>query len=286
MLDRAGDALSQGYKDVNDFGNNLGDSFAHHVASVPVGIAQLGMHLAKGAGDLVSPSQPTMSGLITGKQDGNWMDRQTAAYDKWIQDREQTYQGSVPDSTGSYAGATLGEVLPWATGLGEARALGLIPTATKLGGKLGLLGAEGAAMGATQPVTDGGQNYASDKAKQVAVGAATGPLLYGLGAGAAATKRGVGNVVEHITQPQSIADANIAKLYGNTPEVVAKLQGANQLVPGEMPSAAQVLQTPEAVQAERMLRNNPSSGPAFVAQDNANNQARMGLLQNIAGTDD
>lgn len=67
---------------------------------------------------------------------------------------------------------------------------------------------------------------------------------------------------------------------------MAKLQSANQLVPGEMPSAAQILQTPEAVQAERMLRNNPSSGPAFVAQDNANNQARMGLLQNIAGTDD
>lgn len=71
----------------------------------------------------------------------------------------------MPDSTGSYAGATIGEVLPWATGLGEARALGLIPNATKLGGKLGLLGAEGAAMGATQPVTDGGENYASDKAK-------------------------------------------------------------------------------------------------------------------------
>jgi hypothetical protein len=71
--------------------------------------------------------------------------------------------------------------------------------------------------------------------------------LYGLGAAAGATKRGVGNVIEHITQPQSIADANIAKLYGNTPDVVAKLQGADQLVPGEMPSAAQVLQTPEAV---------------------------------------
>lgn len=35
-----------------------------------------------------------------------------------------------------------------------------------------------------------------------------------------------------------------------------------------------------------MLRNNPASGPAFVAQDNANNSARMGILQNIAGSDD
>jgi hypothetical protein len=203
-----------------------------------------------------------------------------------VQDRENAYQGSVPDSAGSYAGATIGEVLPWATGLGEARALGLIPTASKLGGKLGLLGAEGAAMGATQPITNGGDNYAADKAKQVAVGAGTGPLLYGLGAGANAAGKGIGNVAQHITNPQAIADANIAKLYGGTPDVVAKLQAADNFVPGEAPSAAQVLQTPEAVQAERMLRNNPSSGPAFVGQDNANNSARMGILQNIAGTDD
>lgn len=271
---------------MNQFGNNLVDPIAHHIANIGVGAGQLGMHLAKGIGDAVSPSQPTMSGLITGKQDGNWLDQKTAAYDKWVQDREQAYQGTVPDNYASMAGATIGEVLPWATGLGEARALGLLPTATKLGSKLGLLGAEGAAMGATQPVTEGGQNYATDKAKQIAIGAATGPVLYGAGAAAKAVGRGVGNVVQHVTNPQAIADANIARLYGGDAATAQRLASAPALVPGEVPSAAQVLQTPEAVQAERMLRNNPSSGPAFVAQDNANNSARLGLLQQVAGTDD
>jgi hypothetical protein len=246
-MQRAGDAIAQGYKDVNDFGNNLGDSFAHHVASIPVGLAQLGMHGAKTVGDLVAPADNTLSGLVTGQQKGNWLDQQTAAYDKWVQDREQAYQGSVPDSAGSYAGATLGEVLPWATGVGEARALGLLPTATSLGGKLGLLGAEGAAMGATQPITDGGQNYGSEKAKQVAIGAATGPVLYGAGSAAKAVGRGVGNVVQHVTNPQAIADANIARLYGGDAATAQRLASAPALVPGEVPSAAQVLQTPEAV---------------------------------------
>lgn len=283
---RAGDAVSQGYKDVNDFGNNLGDSFAHHVASVPVGLVQLGMHGAKAVGDLVAPADKTLSGLITGQQTGNWLDQKTQGFDKWAQDRENNYQQSVPDSTGSYLGATLGEVLPWATGLGEARALGMLPTATTAAGKLGLLGAEGAAMGASQPVTDGGSDYGADKAKQIAIGGATGPALYGAGKFFGLLGRGVGSVVEHATNPQAVADANIARMYGSDPATIAKLGNPAQMVPGEVPSAAQVLQTPEAVQAERMLRNNPASAPAFVAQDNSNNSTRMGLLQQIAGSDD
>jgi len=114
------------------------------------------MHGAKALGDLVSPSQPTMSGLITGQQSGNWLDQKTAAYDQWVKNREDAYQATVPNSTGSYLGASIGEILPWATGLGEARALGLIPKVTSTAGKLGLLGTEGAVMGATQPVTNGG----------------------------------------------------------------------------------------------------------------------------------
>ncbi|MDQ0010383.1 hypothetical protein J2T07_002573 [Luteibacter jiangsuensis] len=62
-----GDALTSGYKDVNDFGSTMGDALAHHVASIPVGIAQLGMHGAKAVGDIVAPADKTLSGLITGK---------------------------------------------------------------------------------------------------------------------------------------------------------------------------------------------------------------------------
>src|ERR1700754_1361306 len=67
-----GDSVASGYKAVNDFGNDLGDSLAHHVANIPVGLAQLGMQGSKAVGDVVAPADKTLSGLITGKQSGNW----------------------------------------------------------------------------------------------------------------------------------------------------------------------------------------------------------------------
>lgn len=82
-----------------------------------------------------------------------------------------------------------------------------------------------------------------------------------------------------------MANQNVVRLLGNAPDTLAKLQGAANYVPGEAPSVAQALQTPEAVQIERSLRNNPLTGPSFASQDNANNQARVGLLQQLAGTD-
>jgi len=227
LLARAGNAIAQGYKDVNDFGNNLGDAFAHHTANLAIGPAQLLMHAANGVNNIATDAEP-----------GNFIDRNTAAFDKWVQDRENAYQQNVPDSTGAYIGAGLGEVLPWATGLGEARALGLLPTASKTLGKLGTCGGEGAAMAAAQPVTNGGQDYAANKAKQVGIGAATGPLLYGASAGASALGRGVSNVAQHITNPQAIADANIARLYGADDATVQRLTNAPAFVPGEVPSAA------------------------------------------------
>ncbi|MDQ0010540.1 hypothetical protein J2T07_002730 [Luteibacter jiangsuensis] len=92
FMDKLGDQLTYQYDQLNQFGNNLVDPIAHHFASIPVGLAQLGMHGAKAVGDVIAPADNTLSGLITGKQDGNWIDRQTAAYDKWVQDRENAYQ--------------------------------------------------------------------------------------------------------------------------------------------------------------------------------------------------
>jgi len=44
-----------------------------------------------------------------------------------------------------------------------------------------------------------------------------------------------------------------------------------------------VLANPQAVQAERMLRNNPSSATAFADADNANNAARLNVVNTLAG---
>lgn len=107
------------------------------------------------------------------------------------------------------------------------------------------------------------------------VGLDTGGLLGG----------GVKNAVQHITNPNAIANANVARMTGNNPVVAGLLRSSPQLVPGENPSVAQVLQTPEAVQVERALRNNPTTATSFAAQDAANNNARLSLVQQLAGTD-
>lgn len=283
------------YDQVNDFGNNMGDAFVHHLANIPVGVGQAAAHLANyvGNGGLQGQigqqaAQDTynhsLQGLVNPQQlDPSFGDKAVSAIDQAVAGREAKYQADVPTNTASTIGAGLGEVLPWLTGTGELRAAGALPNVTSKLGKLGLLAGEGGVMGAAQPVTDG--DFAKAKAAQIGVGAGTSGLLGGAGLVAGAAKRGVMGALEPVLNPDSVVNENLARLYGSDPATLAKLKGAASLVPGEVPSAAQALQTPEAVQAERMFRNNPASGPTFVAQDNANNSARLGLLQGIAGDD-
>jgi hypothetical protein len=244
---------------------------AHHLANLPLGLAQLFGHGVTAAADLLPEDSRIRQAVDATGQN----------FDANAKHREAEYQHVVPDSPGSYVGAAAGELAPWLLGLGELRAAGAIPAATTTAGKLGTLALEGGAMGLAQPVTGEG-SYGRQKTVQTAVGAATGPALHGLGMAAG----GLRNVAQHITSPQVVADANIARMFGDAPDVVAKLRQAPAYVPGESPTAAQVLATPEAVQAERTLRNNPASGPAFVAQDNANNAARQNVVGRLAGTPD
>ena len=239
-------------------GQEMAVAAAHHLANIPYGVGQLALHGANAVS----------GGALAGA---------TSDYDKMLQNREAEYQQVIPNSPASYAGAAIGEVAPWVTGIGELRAAGLIPQATTTLGKIGSLAAEGGAIGAAQPVTSG--NYATQKSEQIGAGAATGPVLMGAGG----LIKGVGGIAQHVLNPQAVADANVASLYGSSPDVVARLGSAAQHVQGETPTAAQVLQTPQAVQAERMLRNRDPV--PFVNQENAANQARLDVVQNIAGLD-
>lgn len=229
---------------------------AHHAVNAPLGLVQLGAHAIPGAGNAA------------------------AKLDNFIKQREDTYQSGVPTNAGSIGGAAVGEVAPWVAGLGSARAAGYLPKATTTLQKLGMLAAEGGAMGASQPVTDGG-SFAGQKALQVGTGATAGPLLYGAGkVGGSAV-----NAARYITNPQAVADNVLSQQFGATPDIVSKLRNAPQLVQGERVSAAQAIQTPEAVKAERMLRNSLSAGPVMAAQDDANNAVRQGVIRRLAGDD-
>lgn len=76
----------------------------------------------------------------------------------------------------------------------------------------------------------------------------------------------------------------MAGLLGDDPATIAALR-APVGVPGFNLSPAQALATPEAVQAERVLRNNGLSAPEFAAVDSANNAALRAEVARLAGTD-
>ncbi len=230
----------------------------HHAQNIPVGLGQLVAHgIGGGAAD---------------------------AADRFARDREETYQSGIPTNPGSVAGAIVGEVAPFAAGIGSLRAAGVIPKAETTLQKLGQLAVEGGAIGAAQPALGDG-SFAAQKALQVGTGAATGPVLHGIGKGAGAIRSGVSDVLEHVRDPQAIADRQILARFGNDPQAVANLRAAVPDVPGERLTAAQANPSPEAVAQERVLRNNPATAADFVRGDNANNAARMDVVTKLAGTD-
>lgn len=252
------------------------DAFQHHAMGALHGTAQLAEH---------------GTNAITGGVIQDTVNQDDAA----LRQMEADYQARTPDSAGAYAGAAVGEVAPWMTGIGELRALGLLPklsAATTTGGKVanaaakvGLLAAQGAAMGATAPVTGNG-SYADQKAAQVATGAIAAPLTAGVLKTTGAATRLIGAGARYLTPAgrEVIANARVGRLLGNDPATEAALRQPSN-IPGFQPTPAQAIGTPEAVQAERVLRNNGLTAPAFANRESANNAAMRTHVAGVAGTD-
>lgn len=96
---------------------NFGKAEQHHLGNLAVGTGQLLAHGWNAQAQTYDPNNPI---------------RQSAAnlargIDSYAQKREQEYQAAIPDNAASYLGAATGEVAPWMLGIGEARALGLLP---------------------------------------------------------------------------------------------------------------------------------------------------------------
>lgn len=270
---------NKGFSPVAQFMGGALDGLQHHVVNIPVAIAQAGANTGDWLGNkLLGPRTPSMSELVTGKRE-SFADRMNAG----VRSREADYQQRTDGNAGSYVGAVAGEILPWMTGLGELRAAGMLPKITGGGGKAlvqkgGLLAAEGAAMGAGQPVLGEG-GYGEQKIQQVAIGAAAAPLTAG-------TVSAVGKGARYLTPSgrDAIAAERLAREYGATPEVLAALRRESG-VPGFNLTADQALKTPEAVQAGRAFRNGVG-GVEFARRESQNNKALRDAAQKLAGSDD
>lgn len=270
---------NKGFSPVAKFMGGALDGLQHHVGNIPVAIAQAGANTGDWIGNkLLGPRAPSMSELVTGKRE-SFADRVNAV----VRSREADYQQRTDGNAGSYVGAVAGEILPWMTGLGELRAAGLLPKIAGGGGKAlaqkgGLLAAEGAAMGAAQPVLGEG-GYGEQKAKQIGVGAAAAPLLAG------GTSL-VGKGARYLTPSgrDAIAAQRLASEYGTDPATLAALRQETN-IPGFNLTADQALKTPEAVVAGRSYRNGPA-GVEFARRESQNNAALREASQKLAGSED
>jgi hypothetical protein len=259
---------------------DAGDAFVHHLTNLPTSLGQLtGEALA--AGSRLLPEGNPVRNAAEGMAADN---RQRV--NQW----EAGYQARTPDTPGAYGGAVIGETLPWMTGLGELRAAGILPQVTgnglgALARKGGVLAVEGGLMGLGQPVVGDG-SYGTEKAKQVAVGAAAAPVIATGAAGVGVVAGGVRAAARYATPAgrEAIANARVAKIYGDSPEAVARLREPSG-VPGFELTPSQALGTPEAVQAERVLRNNGQTAPAFAARESQNNAAARNTVAGVAKDD-
>lgn len=258
----------------------------HHLMNLPHGAAQLIENaVAKGASYL--PDNRVSRAII-----------RTAAQDNAaMQARENAYQASTPDNPASYAGAAVGEVAPMAFGAG-AKAL---QTVGDKGAQLAaaLLGkrapsivqriaggaAQGASLGALQPVTSPG-DYWSNKGDQIATAAPVGGAIpVTLAAGGAVT-RNLRDVVRPFTNPNAVIGPVLAKAAGtDTTTLASALRNYAPPVPGSSATFSQIAQTPEAVMLEKTMSNTPGGKIAFSEIANGNNAARVSHLNSLAGTE-
>lgn len=231
-------------------------------------------------------------------------------------ERERIYQPLTAGSAAAGFGNLQSQVMMPIKGMQAARGAGVM-------GKVAAGAGTGAAVGALQPVYGAGEkdlaslvtgtspvDYWGEKGKQVALGTALGGALPAVTAGIG----GVFNALRPIVAPKAtVGDqllsglakakaageatpgagdaalpgaANLPSLIGSRDPaaVLARVRAAEQLVPGSMPTTAQVAGVPELVMAEKVLKNNPAYRGPFEDRAIANNQARLGQLLSVAKT--
>lgn len=251
------------------------------LVNVPLGAAQFGVNAAGWVEDKITGG----GGPISGAAD---------SFNQYIADRERQYQAEVPDSAASYSGAAIGATLPWLTapGIKLMETVGtagrIIPRGTGIlrapsaGARIAVGGsAQGAVAGAVTPDDSG--DY-SEKESQVKLGATMGaatPLT--LLAGAKAVD-GVSSAIDYARNPQRVAGRKLAEWYGSEPEAIRQLRQAKQYFPGEQITAAQALQNPRAFAVEKAMGNQPEFKIMAEEVRNANNAARVGVVEDIAKT--
>lgn len=200
-------------------------------------------------------------------------------------------QGAAPYAAAHPIATGAGQIAGNMVGTAPAMALG--PGYAGLGmlGKMGVGALQGAAGGAMMPVQNPGDDFWTQKAEQGGVGGLLGAALPAVAAGAKAVGKGLWNAVQPVVQPGHFVGQGLAGAMDPAEAALAaqNIRGAQQFVPGSMPTTAQAAQTPVMVQTEKAAGNIPAFKTGMLQRGIDNNDARwqslMGVAQDPAALD-
>jgi len=172
----------------------------------------------------------------------------------------------------------LKDARPWATGIGEAAPAMVLPGggAATLWGNAGRMALAGAVPGALE------YGSAEERAKRGAMGAAAGAVLPVAGA---ATKT-AWSFAEPLFNAgrETIAGRVLNRVAGDAaPDVINRLKSATELVPGSLPTAAQVAESGGISALERAAA--AANPEAYTRRAMEQSSARLNALRGLAGDD-
>ena len=167
-------------------------------------------------------------------------------------------------------------------------AVGKIPLATSYLGKIGQGMALGTAGGAVSPVLDGGDNFAGEKATQMAVGFGVGgaiPAVSPLITGTA--KAGYRALIEPWANPAAVKGrAYLAAAGDKADDIVTGLKANKQIVPGSMPTAGEAASGAGSAEFSAFQKQAADIDPSkYVARADEQNAARLASLRTVSQDD-
>jgi hypothetical protein len=263
---------------------SLGAGLGHGFGSTMLGVQQLvgrGMQALGGIGE-----SPNLTSIITGQQPMNVVGRAG----QWL---TQDAEHGIANLDQQYAPYSAAHPIVAGTGNVGGQIAGTLPTAfigpeyagLSLAGKMGLGAAQGAAGAAMMPVQNPGNDFWTQKAEQAGIGGLLGGATPMVAAGAKNLGQSLWNAAKPVVQPGRFVGEGLAGAMDPAEAAAAaqNIRGAQQFVPGSLPTTAQVAQTPVMVQTA--IDNNDARWQALmgVAQTPealaAANQARAAAAQ-------
>lgn len=268
----------------NSFAQNFFIGAGKAISDTGQGIKQL----VADTGEYISPTKRNLSSLITGNQPESFAQRLRRETDETKRRDEplmNTGGGVVGDIAGNVGMALLpGGLLKGAAAIQGARgAAGAAEALNVAGGALIVprtilgAGAQGATLGAIQPVgTD------DERSVNALIGGAAGAAIPAVITG----YRGAKSLIDPLTSSgrAQILGRALQEASGGDVGLLARLRGAQELVPGSLPTVGETANNASVAALQRSaFASTPEVKNAVVERVAQQNTARVGELLDLAG---